>query len=740
MSVGRNDKGFTLIEIAVVIVIIAILATLGTLGVARFQTESLDAQRATNAKAISEALEKYYDKNGEYPPCSSITMPAPQVAQDVLEGISVDALKAPRGEDNSIKCQDLTDPEGEDFFAYVGSDTSSDCRGVSGAFCTTYELKYLQDKNKSVQSILSRREVSQSQNNAAGISAEPLSVSQINVEWDPVPGAFNYRLERSLSSSFSSPTVTTHSGTSTTVGGLSSGTTYYFRVIASRLADEIPSGVVSSATSSLSPPTGTITIAAAMSGSNARGTAGGGTCASGTIQREIRSQTNTGSWSSWVATSTNDVAATEGYRYTFQARARCVSGGNSSAYNTNSSTANVVRPVSTPSNLTVTATMSGNNARGTAGGSCATGTTIERQIRYQQTYTSTAGSWSGWTSGTTRDVAANQGWRYTFQQQSRCNGQYASSSWAASSSAHVVRPIAAPATTQTTANLANKRWTWSNPTCPTGTTPESRYRFYTHNTAGSWLGPTAATTITNSSANSQGMIYGLEKQTRCKTVHANGAWSGVSTRKTFTVPVIHRLVYASAMRMNSASRAEVRLKSYSFGGRSVGSTCASGTVGEVALQTSINDASWVFASSWVTANVNTQITTSSFSLPVDGKLEIATSSRCRNTTTGHSQQAGGAQYRSPGFNIGNMYRRSGQSYNINCVGHSTKWSWCAGGYNSSGSSTNSSYNSCALRKDGISPGSERWTPLRSYGSNPPCWNNDIPTSQLNSLPSNYLVD
>ena len=67
-----NRRGFTLVELIVVIVVIAILATLATLGFNRYLEDGRDNRRTANATTIAEALEKYYDKNGEYPSCANV--------------------------------------------------------------------------------------------------------------------------------------------------------------------------------------------------------------------------------------------------------------------------------------------------------------------------------------------------------------------------------------------------------------------------------------------------------------------------------------------------------------------------------------------------------------------------------------------------------------------------------------------------------------------------------------------
>jgi type II secretory pathway pseudopilin PulG len=533
----RYNNAFTIVEIIVITVVIAILSSLAFISFTNVRQDSRDAARQSNATIVSEALEKYYEKNGEYPSVASIvnsqpantgtavasklSIPEGSLAMPNMPGITTNGI-APGSEPH------------DNYLVYEASsvEDNDSCQNDVDAGCDRFALHYEEESTEAVKTIESRH-ASRSVGTVPDLTVTGVNSSTISASWTTVPGAVSYLLLRSTSSSMTSPTSDYFTDTSTSVTGLLPNTEYFFRVQAVlSIGTGDWSEIQSATTSSIAAPTGTITITATMSGTNARGTAGGGTCASGTIERQIRYQTNAGTWQSWVTGSPRDVAATEGYTYTFQARARCVVGGLNGPY-AQSVTASVTRSVTAPSGLTITAAMSGTDARGTAGGgTCASGTTIERQIRYSTTNTSTAGTWSSYTSGTPRNVAASEGWLYTFQQQARCVGTNANSAWATSATADVVRPIAtepAPTVTVSTSG-STTTWTASVTSCPSGTTAQYRYRSLRDGgyTTSDWSdGDTSRTNTWNTS--SQGYEYTRQIQTRCSTVHTAGAWSATGS-------------------------------------------------------------------------------------------------------------------------------------------------------------------------------------------------------------------
>src|SRR5439155_12170368 len=64
----KGDKGFTLVEVMIVIVILGVLAGIVAFSV-RFITDRGDhAACRTNLKDVQSAVEAYYSRFGEYPP------------------------------------------------------------------------------------------------------------------------------------------------------------------------------------------------------------------------------------------------------------------------------------------------------------------------------------------------------------------------------------------------------------------------------------------------------------------------------------------------------------------------------------------------------------------------------------------------------------------------------------------------------------------------------------------------
>jgi len=352
----KNRNGFTIVEVTIVVAIIAILAAISIVMYSKIQTDTRNNNRASKVDIITGALEKYYSKNGEYPSCSALTQSAAQVSATVLPGIDPGALLVPNsasGVTNSITCTALTAGSGPDTFAYVG-DGSSTCS--TGAACLKYTLQYRKEGTGEIITKPSLHTVGLGSSSTATLTAQSISSTQVNLSWTSVASAVQYKYQRATDTDFTANVVeVTTSNVSASVTGLTVGTTYYFRVLAIASGSEGVWSNTASVASVVAPPQSTPTTTAAMSGTDAVGTASVVTCPAGTAQYQLRTR-NTATatvgawtaWNAWTATRTLTVAGTQGYQYGFQSKARCLVGAAGSSATADSNIATTVRTIDTP--------------------------------------------------------------------------------------------------------------------------------------------------------------------------------------------------------------------------------------------------------------------------------------------------------------------------------------------------------------------------------------------------------
>lgn len=97
----RNHRGFTLIEMLIVVAIIGILSSIVLVGLGPVQRQGRDARRISDLRQTQTALELYYNKNAQYPAATYEAATAWSQFQGVLTGAGIGVNNVPADPRNS---------------------------------------------------------------------------------------------------------------------------------------------------------------------------------------------------------------------------------------------------------------------------------------------------------------------------------------------------------------------------------------------------------------------------------------------------------------------------------------------------------------------------------------------------------------------------------------------------------------------------------------------------------------
>ena len=157
VSLKKNQSGFTIDELLIVIVIIGILAGLVISTFVGVQQKARNCERQTDINTISTQLEAYYAKNSGYPVLADISGTTAgdtfRAANEIRLGDDNKALADPSSP--TIKTLSSTVPSAVgNPYSYVTlpagcvSPTTSTGGSNTGTFCTSYTLTAFMEGNK----------------------------------------------------------------------------------------------------------------------------------------------------------------------------------------------------------------------------------------------------------------------------------------------------------------------------------------------------------------------------------------------------------------------------------------------------------------------------------------------------------------------------------------------------------------------------------------------------------------
>ena len=96
----KNKKGFTIVELLIVIVVIGILATLVIVTFTGIQQKARNSQRQTDINAVDSHVEAYYATNGNYPTLANLNDATWRSAN--MKGLDPEALKDPKATSDDL--------------------------------------------------------------------------------------------------------------------------------------------------------------------------------------------------------------------------------------------------------------------------------------------------------------------------------------------------------------------------------------------------------------------------------------------------------------------------------------------------------------------------------------------------------------------------------------------------------------------------------------------------------------
>lgn len=129
----KNKKGFTIVELLIVIVVIGILATLVIVTFTGIQQKGRNTQRQTDIKALNGYVESFYAEYGFYP--TGADMQSSAFHQEYMKGLDPDALLDPKQKTGTIGTGEVV--EGVWQYSYQATNASGGTCSTEASSTTT---------------------------------------------------------------------------------------------------------------------------------------------------------------------------------------------------------------------------------------------------------------------------------------------------------------------------------------------------------------------------------------------------------------------------------------------------------------------------------------------------------------------------------------------------------------------------------------------------------------------------
>jgi general secretion pathway protein G len=135
ISLKKNNRGFTIVELLIVIVVIGILAALVIVTYNGIQQKARDTERKTDIKALQGHLEAYWADNAKYPTLAQVNDTT--FRQNSFKGLDLSAFADPKNPGTQTLCDNATPTLG----CYNYHVTPDGCDNATAGDCTNYILQ-----------------------------------------------------------------------------------------------------------------------------------------------------------------------------------------------------------------------------------------------------------------------------------------------------------------------------------------------------------------------------------------------------------------------------------------------------------------------------------------------------------------------------------------------------------------------------------------------------------------------
>ena len=534
----KNKSGFTVVELIVVIVVIGILATIGTFYANNVQQQARDNQTYTSASVVAGGLEKYFDKNGEYPSAPQVTNSNANTVKQLLGLSSLENMLAPGAAAGStLNFWKSGNASSTNILAYSGNtDVSASCTTGNTATdsCTDFKIQYYKKSTGTIETIYSLHKTAAPPVVVAGTVAPPntpsasAALNGVNItatatvvtcQPNATPEyAFQLSKNDGAWSAFSAWSTTRTYNTAGAEGAKFEFIAKAHCVLGGTPSTDSGNSGIATYTQDISAPAApdvkiSMQLKPAYTGlcmdASGAGTANGTliqlyTCNGSAAQTWIRygdstlrpsyaltkCMTTQGHGAQLVlwdcdASNTRKWNISNSGTWSDPSDGQCVDGrgfGTTNgtaiqAWDCNGATAQIWSSVS-PTDWTW------------SGSVCPSGTTAEYQIQYQTTNLAN-GAWTLTSSSTNARTTSSQGYTYTTVVQSRCKTAYKTSTWSATDQASYPTPVIppGPATNWSFGEAGDRSlyyFYYTVPICGPGTVPQMQWDAWigTNNNAG----------------------------------------------------------------------------------------------------------------------------------------------------------------------------------------------------------------------------------------------------------------